>query len=175
MAQTTLRFYGPLNDFLPRSQRRKPFSNPFIHRVSVKDMIESLGVPHPEVDLLLVNSEPAPFSYLVQDGDFISVYPAFYSLAMAPFSLVRPKPLTENRFVLDVHLGKLATSLRMLGFDTLYRNDYGDEELARISAEQDRILLTRDRGLLMRGLVDYGYYVRHTDSQLQLKEVAARF
>jgi len=48
----------------------------------------------------------------------------------------------------------------MLGFDSLYRNDYHDEELACISANQQRTLLTRDRGLLKRNIVVHGYLVR---------------
>jgi hypothetical protein len=41
-------------------------------------------------------------------------------------------PLAEVRFIIDIHLGKLATYLRLLGFDTLYHNDWEDEELAQI-------------------------------------------
>jgi uncharacterized protein with PIN domain len=79
------------------------------------------------------------------------------------------------RFVLDTHLGQLAAYLRMLGFDTLYRNDYSDDELARISSQEQRILLTRDRGLLKRGIVVYGYYVRETDPQRQVVEILRRY
>ena len=103
-------------------------------------------MPHPEIALILVNSESVGFDYLVQEGDHISVYPQFTSLEVSDVSLVQPQPLDEPRFVLDVHLGKLATYLRLLGFDALYRNDYDDDELAQISSEEKRILLTQDRG-----------------------------
>jgi uncharacterized protein with PIN domain len=147
----------------------------FQGRVSIKDMIESLGAPHTEVDLILVNGESVDFAYLVQDGDRVSVYPLFTSLDVAPLTRVRPKPLGKPRFVLDTHLGRLASYLRMLGFDTLYRNDYADEELARLSSEQGRILLTRDRGLLKRALVQRGYCVRETQPRQRLLEVLRRF
>ncbi|MCW5852583.1 MAG: Mut7-C ubiquitin/RNAse domain-containing protein [Anaerolineae bacterium] len=174
MPQATFRFYAELNDFLPPS-RRQEFAYEFQGRGSVKDLIEALGVPHPEVDLILVNGVSVDFGCLVQDGDRVSVYPVFESLAIEPAVRLRPHPLREPRFVLDVHLGKLTTYLRLLGFDTLYRNDYADPELARISSEEGRLLLTRDRGLLKRGVVSHGYYVRATEPLAQLLEVLRRF
>lgn len=138
-------------------------------------MIESLGVPHTEVDLILVDGEPVDFSYIVQNGDRISVYPVFEAVDITPLVRLRAHPLRVVRFVLDNHLGKLATYLRLLGFDALYRNDYNDEVLARLSVEERRILLTRDRGLLKRGGITHGYCVRGTDPEQQLLEVIRRF
>lgn len=175
MAQANFRFYAELNDFLPLSKRLVRFTHIFEGRVSIKDMIEAQGVPHTEVDRILVNDLSVDFSYIVQDRDRINVYPVSEDPDITQLSLVRPKPLFVARFVLDIHLGKLATSLRMLGFDTLYRNDYRDEELAHISSTQDRILLTRDRGLLMRSMVTNGYYVRSTNPQQQVVSVLRRF
>lgn len=175
MAQADFRFYAELNDFLPLSKRLVSFAHIFEGRVSIKDMIEAQGVPHTEVDRILVNDRAVDFSYIVQDGDRIKVYPVSEDPDITQLSFVRPKPLFVARFVLDIHLGKLATSLRMLGFDTLYRNDYRDEELAHISSTEDRILLTRDRGVLMRSIVTHGYYVRSTNPQQQVMEVLRRF
>lgn len=175
MARADFRFHAELNFFLSPRQRQVSFSHSFKERASIKDMIEALGVPHPEVDVILVNSEAVDFSYIVKDGDRIDVYPISATTSITPLVSVRPQPLTVPRFVLDVHLGKLASSLRMLGFDTLYRNDYDDEELANISASQSRILLTRDKGLLMRSVVTYGYYVRKTNPDQQIIEVLQRF
>src|SRR5271157_1471134 len=160
MKQASLRFYAELNDFLPPERRATDIPCPFHVSPAVRDLIESLGVPHTEVDLILANGESVDFDYPVRDGDRISVYPVFESLDIAPLARVRPEPLRHPRFVVDVHLGRLAASLRMLGFDALYRNDASDEELARTSSEQERILLTRDRGLLKRSAVTRGYYVR---------------
>ncbi len=175
MKHAYLRFYAKLNDFLPVTQRQTLINYPFELSRSVKDMVESLGVPHTEVDLILVNGNSVDFTYQVQDGDRISVYPLFDSIDITPLLRVRPQPLQEIRFVLDTHLGRLAAYLRMLGFDTLYRNDYTDDELADISHTEGRILLTKDRGLLKRNQVTYGYYVRETDPQQQVAEVVRRF
>lgn len=169
------RFYEELNDFLPPERRKTGFAYEFSRRASVKDMIEALGVPHPEVELILANGESVDFDYLVRDGDRIAVYPVFESFDVSHEIKVRPKPLRAVRFVLDVHLGTLARYLRLCGFDTLYRNDYTDEELARISANEGRILLTRDRSLLKRRIVTHGYYVRQDDPRNQLAEVFRRF
>ncbi|HWQ52466.1 MAG TPA: Mut7-C RNAse domain-containing protein [Bryobacteraceae bacterium] len=175
MPVARFRFYAELNDFLPPERRARTFEHPFLDRASVKDMVEAFGVPHTEVDLILANGEPVDFAYVVRDGDRISVYPMFEALDIGPVTRVRPQPLRDPRFVLDTHLGRLAGYLRMMGFDTLYRNDYGDEELARISREERRILLTRDRGLLKRGAVTHGSYVRETAVRGQLAEVLRRF
>jgi uncharacterized protein with PIN domain len=174
MPVATLRFYADLNDFLVYRQRQESFPHAFTDRVSIKDMVESLGVPHTEIDLLLVNGQPVDFDYLVQDGDRISVYPHFAALDVSGVTRVRPRP-PEPRFVLDVHLGKLATYLRLLGFDTLFPENYDDANLARISEEEGRIMLTRDRGLLKRSNVTHGYCLRSTNSQEQLVEVLRRY
>ncbi|HXG29168.1 MAG TPA: Mut7-C RNAse domain-containing protein [Nevskiales bacterium] len=170
----SFRFYEELNDFLPPARRRRRFRYPFRGRRSVKDMIEALGVPHTEVDLILVNGRSVGFPYIVRDGDDISVYPVFESFDIAPLQRLRPKPLRVTRFVLDTHLGTLARYLRTLGFDSLYRNDWHDAELARISDEERRILLTRDVGLLKRSRVTRGCFLRETDPRRQLREVVAR-
>jgi uncharacterized protein len=175
MAHATFRFYAELNHFLPPARKHGDFTHEFFGRVSIKDMIESLNVPHTEVDLILVNSASVDFSYLVQDGDRISVYPMFESFDITPLLRVRPKPLRDPRFVLDVHLGRLAAHLRMLGFDTLYPENHDDAHLAAISRDQRRTLLTRDRGLLKRNMVTHGYYVRSTDPREQVAEVLRRF
>jgi uncharacterized protein with PIN domain len=170
-----IRFYAELNDFLPREKRQAAFKHFFFGRPAVKDLIESLGVPHTEVDLVLINGESVEFSRRVRDGDRISVYPVFESIDISPVARVRPEPLREVRFVLDTHLGKLATYLRMLGFDALYRNNFSDEALTEVSVKERRILLTRDRGLLKRGRITHGYFVRNTDLRAQLTEVLRRF
>jgi uncharacterized protein len=170
------RFYAELNDFLPPRRRFREFRHEFLDTATAKDFIESFGVPHTEVDLILANGKSVDFSYRVRDGDRISVYPVFEAFDIAPLERLRPKPLREPRFVLDVHLGRLAAYLRMLGFDTLYRNDYADEELAAIAGDGERrILLTRDAGLLKRGAVTHGYYVRETNARRQLREIVTRF
>lgn len=175
MATARFRFYAELNDFLPPERRFVEFPVEFLDTATVKDRIESLGVPHTEVDLILVNGEPVDFARRVRDGDRISVYPVFEAFDIAPLARLRPEPLREPRFVLDTHLGKLAAYLRMLGFDALYGNRSADEDLAAVSRGQHRILLTRDVGLLKRGAVTHGYFVRETNSRRQLAEIVRRF
>jgi hypothetical protein len=171
----TCRFYGDLNDFLPLHRRRRPFEQELKEIAAVKDVIEALGVPHPEVDLILVNGISVGFGYQVQSGDRLSVYPLFRHLEVAPLSRVRPPAQPEARFVLDVHLGKLANYLRLLGFDACYRNDADDAALAMLASREQRILLTQDRGLLKRRVIVYGYCVRNYDPVEQLIEVLRRF
>jgi len=142
---------------------------------AVKDMIEALGVPHPEIDLILVNGASADFSWPVLDGDRISVYPRFHSIDIQSLMQVRLSALPEARFVTDTHLGRLASYLRMLGFDTLYRNVCCDAELAELSRSQGRALLTKDVGLLRRSAVTHGYVVREIHPRRQLGEVVRHF
>ena len=178
-AQINIRFHQELNEFLPAAQRKTRFDLELKKARSVKDLIESIGVPHTEVELIFVNGKSVDFNYQVQDGDHISVYPTVESLDISPLkssiSHCQPKLLDQPAFILDVHLGRLAAYLRMLGFDTLYRNDYDDPELADISADENRILLTCDRRLLMRKQVSYGYFVRARQPQQQILEIFQRF
>ncbi|MFZ1643881.1 MAG: Mut7-C RNAse domain-containing protein [Candidatus Contendobacter sp.] len=170
----SIRFYEELNDFLAPERRKVCFSHEFQRRASIKDMIEALGVPHTEIDLILVNGDSVDFSHIVRDGDQISVYPMFEAFDIQTVSRVRPHPLRVISFVLDVHLGKLARYLRLLGFDALYRNDYADAELARLASAEQRILLTRDRDLLKRAVVTHGFFVRATDPRRQIEEILDR-
>lgn len=169
------RVYGPLNDHLPPEERQMAFGKTFFVPSTVKDLIESAGIPHTEIELIVANGEAVPFDYVVRHGDRIGVYPAFRSIDVSAAGPLRPPVSGPVKFVLDVHLGRLAAYLRMLGFDTFYRNCLADPDLARISAEEQRILLTRDRGLLKHGEVIYGYWLRETDSRAQTEEVLLRF
>ncbi len=169
-----VRFYAELNDFLPPDRRHRLLVCDLAEHDSVKDVIESQGVPHTEVELIVVNGEPVGFEYRVGDGDRIAAYPHFRRIDISSLPALRPA-LDEPRFVLDTHLGTLARYLRVLGFDSLYRNDYDDETLARVAHDEGRILLTRDRGLLKRSLVTHGYHVWSTRPAQQVTEVLRRF
>lgn len=175
MHKIYLRFYEELNDFLPEEKRKKQFEHHYIDRASVKDVIESFGVPHTEVDLILVNGKSVTFNYLINDGDDISVYPVFESFDISDVQHLRPKPLRKPKFICDVHLGKLARYLRMMGFDVLYKNFFNDEEIVRLSKKEKRAILTRDRGILKRNKVTHGYYIRSSEVEKQAEEVVRRF
>lgn len=138
MRHAHFRFYAELNDFLPLSCRQVTFEHTFEGRVSVKDMIEALGVPHTEVDLILVKGAPVAFSYLVRDGDRVSVYPVFEALDIGPLTRLRPEPLREPRFVLDTHL--VMTTEAMGLSNDLARSIRRVERLASVEggALQDR-------------------------------------
>lgn len=169
------RFYEELNDFLPEARRYSMIERTFELSASVKDMIESFGVPHTEVDLIIVNGESVDFSYRIADGDRVSVYPVFESLDVSPVVRLRPEPLREPRFSVDANLGQLARYLRLLGFDAAYDRKASDAELADSSQSERRLLLTRDVGLLKRRSVTHGYYVRAADPRDQVIEVLGRF
>jgi uncharacterized protein with PIN domain len=175
MNRATLRAYADLNDHLPPEHRQASFSHAFAGHPSVKDVIESLGIPHVEIDWIVIDGSPVDFSRQVQDGDRIAVYPRMNHLDM-PYELHllprRPNPI---RFVLDGHLGQLARYLRMLGFDSWYQHDTVDSKLAHVSAEMDRILLTRDRELLKRNEVRLGAFVRASEPRQQLIEEVVRW
>lgn len=179
MSQTrysaNFRFFGGLNDFLPRRQRHQTIQHHFDWRASIKDMIESLGLPHPEIDVLLVNGVSVDFDAIVRDGDQIAVYPYDETPGAEKIRHLIPANTDKPRFILDTHLGRLAAYLRMMGFDTLYRNDYPDDELAQVSHDEGRILLTRDIGLLKRSLVERGYFMRQTEPAARLQEITRRY
>jgi uncharacterized protein with PIN domain len=168
------RFYAELNDFLAGGKRQRPFVYSFTGKPSVKDAIEAIGVPHPEVDLIVVNGRSVGFDHHVSDGDRVSVYPVFESFDISPVVRLRPRPLRETRFVLDCHLGKLARLLRMLGFDAVYRPDFTDSEVVAAASEDKRIILTRDVELLKANAVTHGYWVRSVSPYQQVKEVLER-
>lgn len=156
-------FFGRLYDFLPRDQREQMIRVDFRGRQTIKHLAESLGVPHPEIGQVQVNGQERTLSTITEEGDRVEIHPIPNGCPIEP------------RFVLDNHLGRLTAYLRMLGFDSLYQNDYRDEQLAEIAQREERILLSRDRRLLMRKFIVYGYCLRSLDSLEQLTEVIQRF
>ncbi len=174
MANVTFRFYEELNDFLAPVRRKREFTVACAQAATTKHMIEALGVPHTEVELILLNGESVDFSRRLEDGDRVAVYPRFEALDVTPLLRVRVTPLRETRFVADAHLGGLAHMLRMFGFDTLYDNHFHDDAIVALSEQEGRIVLTRDRELLKRRAVTHGCYVHALKSEQQLREVVER-
>ena len=175
MAQIKIHFYHSLNDFIAPALSATEIIHNFDRKTSVKDMIESFNVPHPEVELILVNGVAVNFNYIVQDKDSIQVYPADGSPEVKRLLPHRMEVSRPPVFVVDSNLGKLARYLRLLGFDCLYRNDFDDTTVATIASEQQRIVLTRDRSLLQRRIITYGYFVRANLPKIQTQEVMKRF
>ena len=173
-ADVRIRFFGDLATLAWEADRDGVVEVLAGHPRSVKDAVESCGVPHTEVGLVLVDGESVGFGATINGGERVSVYPPFTTLDVAAVSHVEPSPIAP-RFLLDVHLGRLAGRLRQLGFDSAFPGDVDDVTLAEQARQQTRWLLTRDRGLLMRAVVTHGYLVRALDPRLQAFEVVRRF
>jgi uncharacterized protein with PIN domain/sulfur carrier protein ThiS len=171
----SVRIYGTLGDFLPRTRRQTTLVCSFEGSRSVKDLVEQLGIPHPEIDVLVVNGALVDFAYPLRDCDRVAVYPRFEAIDVGPALHLAPPAQAHPRFVADVHLGRLAAYLRLAGFDTTYRNDLSDHEIVAISAADDRTVLTRDVGLLKHRRIVRGCFLRNTEPARQLLEVMRRF
>ena len=171
---TTFRFYEELNDFLAPALRGHEFEHRCADSATTKHAIEALGVPHTEVELVLVNGESVGFERRLRDGDRVAVYPKFERLDITPLLRVRAQPLRMIRFVADAHLGGLARLLRMTGFDTRFDNGLRDDEVVALALAEDRIVLTRDRELLKRRRVTHACYVHTLPPADQLREVFDR-
>ena len=156
-------FHGRLNYFLQRDEKEKQIRIGFRGQQSIKHLAESLGVPHPEIGRVEVKGREKALSTIAQDGDQVDIHP------------IENGARIEPRFLLDCHLGRLTGYVRMLGFDCLYQNNYDDPDMAEIIQHDERILLTRDRRLLMRKVVVHGYCLRSLDPLEQLREVIQRF
>ncbi len=171
----TIRLYAELNDFVRPNRKQTDFDYSFLVPVTVGEIIESLGIPLSEVDLILIDGDSENFGYRLRGGERISVYPVFESFDIGSLSRLRREPLRSSRFILDAHLGKLAKYLRMFGFDTLYSNSLEDRQIIRIAVAEHRIILTRDKSLLCSKEVNHGYFIRSIWVMEQLKEVLDKF
>jgi uncharacterized protein with PIN domain len=168
-------FQDSLNDFLPRSKRNTTIIYEFNDVPAIKHSIETIGIPHTEVDAILVNGAPVDFFYPLQNNDKVEVYPASLTTLLPTVWLLTPANTIPEKFILDVHLGKLARRLRLLGFDTFYENNYTDKEIVQTSEVEERIILTRDRNLLKYKSIKLGYWIPSQHVEEQLTKVIKRF
>jgi len=166
-----VRFYAELNDFLPRDKQQRAFARRFHGTPSVKDTIEAIGVPHTEIDVILVDGRSVDFAHRLEGGERVAVYPVFERYDVSPLTRLRAAPLRVSRFIADVHLGSLARHLRLLGFDTAWERNLADATIVERAGDEKRIILTRDKGILKYGRVTHGYWVRATDPLQQIEEV----
>lgn len=173
MDKVKVNFYGSLNKLLPQKKRYKTIQEQLRDTRSIKDLIESMGIPHTEIGKILVNGRSTPLSFRLQGKEVLYIYPAFRDIE-DPSADITPPPMPK-RFILDVHLGTLAKYMRALGIDTLYENYYSDEEIVDISLSEGRTILTRDRGILKRRSVEYGYLIKSNRSREQLMEIFINF
>jgi len=168
-----LRFHGDLSYFLRSDGGSAEVERGLTEPTSVKDVIESCGVPHPEVNWIFVEGAPADFSHVLRQDAAVDVYPVGMTTAASAAHALQHEH--ANRFVADGHLGKLTRSLRLLGFDTAYHNEWDDARLLDIMQTEQRALLTRDRRLLMHSIVQDGYCPRSDQPLEQTIEVIRRF
>ncbi|MFA6284500.1 MAG: Mut7-C RNAse domain-containing protein [Desulfurivibrionaceae bacterium] len=171
-----INFWGNLKGLLRlpfRGQKRVEYQ--LTRQASVKDIIEALGVPHTEVGRLIVAGREISFSAPGADDDTLDVYPLSPPVDVTVPTLLRPKSLPGVAFAVDMNVGKLATLLRMAGFDTFFRNDISDPELVEAAVREKRILLSKDMDLLKRKEVAFGYLVREIDPEKQLAEIVRLF
>jgi len=171
MARAIFRFYEELNDFLPKYRRKTDFALLFNDKRSIKDAIESLGVPHTEIDLILVNGKSVDFKYILQDQDRVSVYPVFESLNIADVTRLRKFPLRKSKFIADINLGKIAKYMRVLGLDLYFDPMLSPCEIVEISNKEKRIILTTSRKLLKFKDVSHGIFVRPGSTVQQIKRI----
>ena len=173
MSEAEFRFYEELNDHLPPGRRKRSFVHQFSGPTPVAELIRALGVPLPEVELILVNGNSVAGDHLVSDGDRVSVYPVFEAFDVTPLVRLRPGPLRRIRFVVDADLSRLGRLLHRLGFDTV---SFGDsrESGAHTASREGRIVLTRTASRLQEHGVTHGMLVRAGDPQEQLDEVIER-
>jgi uncharacterized protein len=161
-----LRLGGDLSRFVPARRRGSEVRVTLDGTSTLGHLVESTGVPLPEVGTLRVSGTPVAPSHRPADGSTVDV---------APVHRPQPLPITPPRFLLDVHLGRLARRMRVLGLDTEYDTDAHDADLAERAATDARILLTRDLGLLRRRAVPHAAYVRGARTAEQLADVLDRF
>ena len=171
MPEATFRFYEELNDFLPKQRRKADFKAPFKGKRSIKDMIEALGVPHTEIDLILVNGNSVDFNYILQDQDRVSVYPVFESLNIKNVTRLRKIPLRRNKFIADINLGDIVKYMRVLGFDLYYDPLLSTRKIIEISKRENRVILTKSRKLLKFKEVSHGIFIRHGTATEQIRRI----
>ena len=168
-----LRFHGDLSVFLGSKARDAVIERLLAEKTSIKDVIESCGVPHPEVDLILVDEQTAGFDYTLANDAKVEVFPVENRDTHRTDKHLQAIGIT--RFVADGHLGSLTRNLRLLGFDVSYCQNADDRQLLEVMVRENRALLTRDRRLLMHAIVQYGYWPRSQNADEQTIEVVRRF
>lgn len=168
-------FFLSLNDFLSLNYKDKLVNYNFTGNPAVKDAVEANGIPHTEVDIIVVNGSPVNFFYKLQNNDTAGVYPVNANPALIKNYSLTPAFIYPLRFIADVQLGKLARGLRILGIDTIYHNDYSNKFIVKIAEKEQRIVLTRDIGLLKHKSIKWGYWLRSQMAEKQLEEVVTRF
>jgi len=170
-----IEFSPGLQDLLRHGVKGAAVEYRLERRASIKDIIESLGIPHTEIGAIVVDGKERDFGCIPKPGETVQV-----SEITAPFdvtrpSLLRPAPLTAVKFVVDVNVGRLAALLRLTGFDAAYHNALGDRRIAGLAHRENRVVLSKDRALLKRSKIQFGRLVRAIHPEQQLVETLQFF
>jgi len=171
MSKAIFRFYEELNKFLPKRRRKTDFQVNFKRRRSIKEMIEALGVPHTEIDLILVNGKPVEFTYRLQDGDRVSIYPVFEFLNIENITGLRKIPLRKTKFIAETNLEHIVNYMRILGFDVCFDPSLSTWKIIELSKRENRIILTKNRKLLKFKEVTHAIFVRPGTTGEQIKRI----
>jgi len=171
MSKAIFRFYEELNEFLPKHRRKTDFQVNFKGRRSIKEMIEALGVPHTEIDLILVNGKSVEFTYRLQDGDRVSIYPVFEFLNIENITSLRKIPLRKTKFIAETNLWHIVNYMRILGFDVCFDPSLSAWKIIEISKRENRIILTKNRKLLKFKEVTHAIFVRPGTTGEEIKRI----
>lgn len=170
-----LEFEKTFEFFLPRKVGHARVLCPLNRKASVKDIVESYGVPHTEIGSLVFEGQSVDFSFVCPTGGVLSV-----GTIEAPFdacspSFLRPHPVDAIRFIADVNVMRLGRLMILAGFDVCCSASYADAQIADIAEQENRIVLTRDTRLLMRKKITFARRIRAEDPYAQLMETLSFF
>jgi len=168
-----LNVHGDLDFFLRSRARGHYIERSLSEKTSIKDVVESCGVPHTEIDLILVNKQPVDFHHALASAAEIDIYPVGIQFTDCKYKHLQISFVIS--FIADGHLGKLTRNLRLLGLDVAYDAHAEDRQLLYIMERENRALLTRDRRLLMHSVVSTGYCPRSQNADEQTIEIIRRF
>jgi uncharacterized protein with PIN domain len=173
-ARVLLAFHGDTLDLLTRvPETDHTIVYPLSRRASIKDILESLGVPHTEVGKIILEGVEQGFEKIAENGEHFEIHSLSPALPPTMATILRPDPLiTCCRFLVDINVGRLAGLLRMAGCDAeAIDRDSSSRAIVQKSTGENRILLTRNKDLLKHRDLVYGRLIRSQDPDLQLREI----
>ncbi len=166
-----MRLYEELNDYLPADERKQDICIPIPGSCSVRSILLDLNVPMEEVDLILVNSQPADADCVIQADDRVSVYPVFERFNIETVTRVRSRPLRRPRFITDAGLEELAHLLRAQGLDVVCHDSAALRDII-LQAEKDRrIILTLDGKRINWQAVTRAIFLKTRTTESQIQEI----
>lgn len=173
MPRLKINFPDEFNIFRRKKNKWPEIIYPLEQKTSIKHIIESLGVPHTEIGKIIAEDNEVNFNYIPVNSQKVTLLPIIPPFDVTKPSLLRPEPLQQISFVVDVNVGKLALLLRMLGLDAEYSPKFLDKDI--LSFCEKRIVLSKDIGLLECKQIIFGRHVRSVYPDDQLVEIIKFF